>query len=302
MSLPCIHIIIPHFGSMALLYEALVSFRKQEYAMKKIIVVNNQPEKHFDDDFSKIFPDVSVLHTSENLGWPGACNYAVQNLNISKDDIILLTNNDVIIPDPQLLDKMISKYFSNPVQPCVVGPSVYHFSEPEKIHNAGWTLFEKSKTTFNNCRNEYEGDFRNETVDYVSGCFMMFPNAVIEKTGLLDETFFMYAEDADFCYTSWKSYIPVFCDSELKILHHIGGEAGSSSSFREYYISRNIYLFLEKHKDHPQYNYFLSLQIKKDRKRVLGLFFRGVEWKLRSAVLDGIRDGRKGVKGLTRKP
>ena len=297
-----IHIIIPHFGSSVLLSETLVSFLKQEYREKKVVVIDNDPDNPLDNEFKKPFPEVNFIRALENGGWACACNKAVREINPAAEDLILLTNNDVILPDKMILSAMTEKYFAEEGKECIAGASVFYKDAPEKIHNRGWILFENKKADFNKNRTLYSGVHEAEKTDYVSGCFMMFPYSVFGKIGMLDKNYFMYAEDADFCYRAWLNDIPVFCDKSQKILHTVGGASGPQTAFREYYLSRNLYLFLKKFSHHSDIQFFEKMLQKRDGRRVFGMFFRGTDWKIRSAVLDGIRDGRKGIAGKVKEP
>lgn len=285
-----------------MLSETLISFLKQDCREKMITVVDNDIKSPFEEGFAKSFPEVHFLRADQNRGWAAACNLAMKNINPDKKDIILLSNNDVVLPDAGILTKMIQKYYVDGETECIAGTAVNYYDDPERKHNQGWILFENKEIPFNRTREDYTGAFCSEKTDYISGCFMMFPFGITDRIGFPDESFFMYAEDADYCYNAWKNGIPVFCNPDVQVLHHVGGEKGPVSPFREYYLSRNIYLFLEKQRDHLNYSFFEKYQRRKDRRRILGMFFGGTGWNIRSAVLDGIRDGRKGIKGLVREP
>jgi hypothetical protein len=64
-----------------------------------------------------------------------------------------------------------------------------------------------------------------EPVDWVSGAFVMHTRAVSERLGGLDEGFFMYFEDVDFCYRAWQSGAQVYFHPGMTVAHLIGGSS-----------------------------------------------------------------------------
>jgi hypothetical protein len=84
-------------------------------------------------------------------------------------------------------------------------------------------------------------------VDAISGSFMMFRKDVYEKIGGLDEKFFMYGEDLDFCYRAQKSGFKVFYVHSTQIIHY-KGESTKKSDLDETKIFYNaMHLFVKKH-------------------------------------------------------
>ena len=84
-------------------------------------------------------------------------------------------------------------------------------------------------------------------VDAISGSFMMFRKEVYEKIGGLDEKFFMYGEDLDFCYRAQKSGYKVFYVHSTQIIHY-KGESTKRSGLDETKIFYNaMHLFVKKH-------------------------------------------------------
>ena len=85
-------------------------------------------------------------------------------------------------------------------------------------------------------------------MDCVVGAFMMVRSEAIQQVGLLDEIFFMYGEDIDWCYrikaVNWK----IIYFSDAKIIHHKGASYSKKQNTRlTYEFYRAMYIFYNKH-------------------------------------------------------
>jgi hypothetical protein len=63
---------------------------------------------------------------------------------------------------------------------------------------------------------------KEQAVDQVMGAFMMTKMEVLNKAGLLDEKFFIWFEEVDFCLRVWKAGFKIYYNPEVKIIHHGG--------------------------------------------------------------------------------
>ena len=131
--------------------------------------------------------------------------------------------------------------------------------------------------------------------DYATGCCIMIPASVFRKVGLLDERFFMYCEDSEFCLRLKKNGISINYVPTAKLWHKISqSTGGAESALTMYYITRNRILYLKDYKKEfapTALAYTLVTRII----RMIQMTVKGKpEWK---AFQKGIRDGLKGVTG-----
>ena len=83
--------------------------------------------------------------------------------------------------------------------------------------------------------------------DYVSGCCLLVKRSVFEKIGLLDEKFFLYFEDDDFCTRARKAGFTVWVVPKSQIYHKLSSSTGFFSKTVVYYCTKNALLFSRKH-------------------------------------------------------
>ncbi|MDP4143934.1 MAG: galactosyltransferase-related protein [Bacillota bacterium] len=97
-------------------------------------------------------------------------------------------------------------------------------------------------------------------MDSVSGCFLMMKNEVIEKIGGLDETFFMYGEEMDWCMRAKKAgYIVKYCP--VGTITHFKGESSKKLGVKATYeFYRAMYIFYNKY-NKEEHNLFFNLLV-----------------------------------------
>jgi GT2 family glycosyltransferase len=88
-------------------------------------------------------------------------------------------------------------------------------------------------------------------VDWVSGACMMVRRDAFERAGLLDEGFFMYWEDADWCRRIGREGYGVYCVPRARVIHHEGGSSGRRPAHLVWAFHRSVYRYYTKH-DAPQ--------------------------------------------------
>jgi GT2 family glycosyltransferase len=212
------------------------------------------------------FPQTTLILLDENSGYPKGNNVGLRELgyraagDIAEDAprYALLLNPDTELP-PDSLSRMIQFMDSRP-DVAVAGPkllladgsldvacrrgfptpmvSLYHFSGLAKIFPES-ERFGRYNMTFADPDDELE-------VDSVVGAYMQVRKEAIAQVGLMDEAFFMYAEDIDWCYrmkaAGWKVwyYAPV-------IVHHIKRAASRQSAKAQFEFWRAMLIFYRKH-------------------------------------------------------
>ena len=84
-------------------------------------------------------------------------------------------------------------------------------------------------------------------VDWVSGACLAIRHEALEKIGLLDERFFMYAEDVDWCYRARKNGWKIYFVPHAEAIHYIGRSSRQVSNKAIIERHRSMYRFYKKH-------------------------------------------------------
>ena len=228
--------------------DCIRSVIEQTQSAHEIIVVDNNSSDGSVDAIQGEFDSVYVIANDSNRGFAAANN---QGLEQSQGNYVLLLNPDTLVLDGAI-DKMLQWIKANPSIGCG-GCQVFEsddiiqktcFSDPTPLNlllvETGLQRLSGSSRFWG--KPEYSWwDRRTEMdVDVISGMFMLVPRTVLEEVGGMDDAFFVYAEEADWCRRiRTRGYKCVFTPI-AQIIHRDGG---SKSTFQ---IRPKMYVQLQK--------------------------------------------------------
>jgi GT2 family glycosyltransferase len=239
-------IVIVNWNTRQLTLDCLRSISEQLSGFRaQIIVVDNASE---DDSVKAIrseFPQVVIIENCENLGFAKANN---RGLRECTGRYVLLINSDVLLRDGCFLS--LYDYIEQHPDIGVLGPRILNgdlsLQESCKEFPTVWNTLCRAfalDSAFPNVRlfssqlMRYWSHDNVQPVDILSGCFWMVRREALAQVGPLDERFFMYAEDKDWCKRYWKA--------GWSVVYYPGAEAihlAASSSARDpirFYIEMN---------------------------------------------------------------
>lgn len=244
-----IFIIILNWKRKELTVECIRSVTKNLNSrnFNRIVVVDNYSKDGSVTYLKKLFPEVIYIQNKTNLGYAGGNNVGITYAMRKNADIIVLLNNDVTITS-SFFKKLLAVINSN-TKIGIVGPKTYYAKNKKIIADAGGILMKHRYFGINKGQHEKDkGQFDKTTdVDFVSGSAMVIKSTVIKKTGLLDESFFLYYEDVDFCLRAKKAGFKVFFVPHALVFHKFGATSRIGSALHHYYTTRNHFKFVEKH-------------------------------------------------------
>lgn len=201
----------------------------------EIIVVDNHSTDGTIETLERQFPQVQLIKNPTNNGFTAPMNQALQQ---AQGQYLLQLNPDTIVHD-QALNQLIQFMQSHP-KVGICGPKVLNtdgsLQKPcRRGESTPWavityflglsSLFPKSKLFGGYLMNYLDEDEINE-VDGVAGSCMLLRREVIDQIGYLDERFFAYQEDADFCFQARQAGWKVYYVPTAQITHY-GGQGGS---------------------------------------------------------------------------
>lgn len=235
---------------------SILKIKTQSFNYKIFLVDNGSSDKSveiFQQKYGKC-PQVSIIENHSNLGFVGGNNTAIKRILKSDFSHILLINNDVIV-DPDFLKNLIkntSKY-------QLLAPKIYfapgyeYHADRYKPSQKGHVIwFAGGQIDWDNIYGSHIGvdevdhgqkDKINDQVDFLTGCCLLIDRHVFEKIGLLDEKFFMYLEDADFCHRAKLAGFKMAYIPDSKIWHINSGSSKSGGDLHNYFLTRNRLLF-----------------------------------------------------------
>jgi GT2 family glycosyltransferase len=219
-----------------MLRHCLLSIYQTPPAMTfEIIVVDNHSEDGTLEMLAQEFSQIQVIKNPDNAGYTRPMNQA---LRLAKGRYLVQLNNDTIIP-PQTFDKLAAFMDANPqvgiCTPKLLSPDGSFQKQSRRGEARPWEviayfsglakLFPKSRF-FGGYLQSWHAENETHGVKAVAGTCMVIRRAVIEQIGYLDERYFAYQEDTDFCVRSIKAGWQVYYVHTAQITH-FGGMGGS---------------------------------------------------------------------------
>ncbi|MEE2876609.1 MAG: glycosyltransferase [Candidatus Neomarinimicrobiota bacterium] len=252
-----ISVIIVNYNVMDYLSNCLRSIDDSDYCgLIKVIVVDNGSYDGSARMVRARFPSVRLIENGSNLGFAKAVNIG---LSESKGDYKLLLNPDTVIEEKTL--SILAEYMESHPEVGICGP---------KILNADGSLQLACKRSFPTPwvalpkllglsrllpRGRWTGRYNltyldpneHHSVEAISGSFMFMRRETVEKIGKLDERFFMFGEDLDYCYRAIQEGYDIHYVPDTQIIHYKGESVKSApiDSVNWFYEAMN--LFVNKH-------------------------------------------------------
>lgn len=202
-------IIIINYKSAQLVCDCIQSIHTQNSHINfEIIVVDNQSEDRSKEEVTSLFPGITWIEMNYNSGFARANNEGIRN---SKGEVVLLLNADTII-EKNAIEKCFQKFFPSEYVACGV-----QLLNPDRTPQISGNYAMKGGLnyllplpfmggllkSFANLLSVKKPNVPEALgiveVDWINGAFLMVKKTAIEKAGLLDEDFFLYAEEAEWC-------------------------------------------------------------------------------------------------------
>ena len=250
-------VIIVNYNVKAFLEQALTSIRKALDGLpSEIIVVDNGSGDGSVPMMRKRFPDVHIIENHENVGFARANNQA---LTKAKGKYCCLVNPDTLVREDTF--RVCVDYLE--VQPDVgaVGCKILNPDGTLQLScrrsiPTPWVAFTKvsglsalfsGSKTFGRYNLTYLDPDKVSEVEALSGSFMFVRSKAVDAAGMLDEDFFMYGEDLDWCYRIGKAGWKIVYLPDTQIIHYKGQSTKEATFDALHMFYEAMRLFVKKH-------------------------------------------------------
>jgi GT2 family glycosyltransferase len=197
------------------------------------IVIDNNSSDGSQDMVRTQFPNVKLIANDDNVGFAAANNQGIQ---ISDARYILLLNSDAFVKE-NTIDRMTAFMDAHPEAGMSACKLLY---EDGRLQLSCATfptlatelyialgldkLFPKSKIFGKYLMTDWDYNTARE-VDVVMGAFMFARKSAVDSVGMMDESFFMYSEEVDWCYRFKAAGQKIFFTPEAECVHIWGGSS-----------------------------------------------------------------------------
>ncbi len=244
--------------------EELLQSISDTYGNLEIIVVDNGSKKDLSTVWEANYPKVNFIRSEENLGFAGGNNLGLKS---ATGDYLFFVNNDTEFT-AGLIEKLVEVMNANPLV-GMISPKIKYFSDKSLIQYAGYTPM-NYYTCRNSCiglREKDSGQYGHITgpTAYCHGAAMMVRKGAIEKAGPMNENFFLYYEEVDWCERIKRAGFEAWICTDAVIYHKESISVGKKSKLKEYFMNRNRILFIRRNaplfKRLVFYKYFVLLVV-----------------------------------------
>lgn len=211
----------------------------------EVIIVDNGADKNMELIFQPHFANIKYIQSKENLGFAGGNNLGIK---LAKGDYIFLLNNDTEIPEG-CIETMIAELEANQ-NIGLLSPLLLYFDQKNIVQYAGFTPM-----NYLVARNAYIGQFEKNIGQYSGktyqtgfchGAAVMCRKADLQKAGLMDETYFLYYEELDWCEKFKQIGKEIWFTGKTYVYHKESISVGKASPLKIYFNTRNRMLFIRK--------------------------------------------------------
>ena len=236
-----VSVIIVNWNTKDILRECLLSIYTQTEGIEfEVIVIDNSSSDGSVKMVKQEFPHVVLIENNENRGFAAANN---QGIEIAKGRYVLLLNSDTVVIDGAI--KKVFDFAERNLDAGVIGCRVLNndrtlqptcFMFPSILNRLLfmtylYKLFPNNRFFSRETMGGWQRDNVRE-VEVVTGCFMLVRQEVIYAVGGMDERFFMYSEEVDWCWRIKQQGWKCLFYPEAEIIHLGGASAVKYGSDR----------------------------------------------------------------------
>lgn len=226
-----------------------------EAVSMEVLVVDNGSIDYSADMVETRFPEARLIRTHRNLGFAGGNNVGYRG---SSSRYFLLLNSDTVVPRGAIT--RLVRFADRAPRAAFVGPKVLNpdgslqYScrrfpnvRAALLRNTPLARFARDSAAV---RDYLMADWSHDTpgeVDWLSGCCLLVRREAVEQIGLLDEDYFMYCEDMDWCYRARQAGWSTVYFPGAQIVHEVGKSSDKLPRRMICFHHLSMYKFYRKH-------------------------------------------------------
>jgi GT2 family glycosyltransferase len=250
-----VSIIIVNWNTRDILRGCLWSVYEQTQDISfEVIVVDNASSDDSSTMIKKEFPQVVFIENTENRGFAAANN---QGMKIAKGRYVLLLNPDTIVLDGAIQKTTV--FADQSPEAAVVGirndrpdgsltKNCFQFASVQNliIYSLGLHRVFANSRFFGRERLSWWDHLTTREVDVVAGCYMLVRRSAIDQVGMMDETYFMYGEEMDWCWRFQQAGWKILYYPDARIIHYGGMSAAQNPAGMRVEQQKSFLYFIEK--------------------------------------------------------
>jgi GT2 family glycosyltransferase len=187
------------------------------------------------------FPSVEIIASSVNRRWAGGNNLALRRVRdeVLAGEYILLLNNDTVVPQGSL-ERLVLGLHAEP-RAWAATPRICYADDPARAWYDGGSVGSWTGWIRHRGLRQLTGHLATEPsfVDYGTGCALLLGADALVRVGELDESYYFYGEDTDYCLRIRAAGGEILHIPRALVLHKVSAALGSGSPRKAYLRSRS---------------------------------------------------------------
>jgi GT2 family glycosyltransferase len=219
---------------------------QNSYTNHRAIVLDNRSSDGSVEAIKKTFPKVQIIELVENYGYAGNNNIGIKAAVDQGADWVFVLNEDTILDNECL--SLLVEAGERDKKIGILGPMVYHHDEPDVIQSAGgelgphWEAYHLEQDEPDTGQHTHPHEVR-----WISGCGIFVRREVIQQVGMIDERYFYYWEETEWCLRAGSNGWKVVHIPAARLWHKGVQRDNQPKPSVTYYATRNRLLTLSKH-------------------------------------------------------
>ena len=241
------------YNSISVINDFIQSLLAQNFKNWVLYVVDNASKdetlNHIErEKYRFTLPSsLQIIANTDNRGVAGGNNQGIHEALAGGCTHVLLLNNDTVF-EPQLIENLLRGL--GMYQCAMIVPKMLYFDPPDKIWCAGGFFDTHAayvgRHIGNGERDQGQYD-QARAIEYAPTCCTLIEAGVFQSIGYMDEKYFVYYDDTDFCFRAFQKGIRQFYDPAIKLWHKVSSlTQGEDSPFSIKYMTRNRAYFIRK--------------------------------------------------------
>lgn len=246
--LPRIGVVLLNWNGLVHLRECLPSVLASDYPEFVVVVVDNGSRDGSVAWLRAHHPGVTLVALPSNLRFAGGNNAGAQAALAAGVDVVLLLNNDTVV-DRGLLTALGGAFAADP-RLAIAGPRICYWDDPTRIWYGGGKLsLGLAHIAHRAIRASVDaGRDPAGATAWVTGCALAVRAELWRAMEGLDEAFYIYGEDVDFCLRARAAGAGIAYVPEGRLQHKVSASVGGhASAFKVYHKSRATRMLLRRH-------------------------------------------------------
>lgn len=236
-------VIILNYKVADLALLAIKSVQNSTYKNIQIYAIDNNSGDSFEEKVKEL-EHVAFIQTGDNLGFAGGNNVGIKRALKEGCGWIFILNPDAIV-EKDSIDLLVKRAVATHAD--IANPKIY-FAHSKKIWFAGKNFDLLNVLGSHRGVDEIDTGKYDEEIEMKdgNGAALLIHKRVFEKIGFMDEDYFLYYEESDFCYRAHKAGFKIMYIPSSIVYHENAKSTGLGSPLQDYFITRNRMLFAKK--------------------------------------------------------